>query len=258
MTSFILLPAEYSIDELEITNNIRLNGVPSENVTDNDLRSGTILDSIIMNDNGLFFKYGFEKNIDREMLNGIQLIKKSFTIFNSFQVIILKNKVIGLESKFSSKKEMKEIIDFIEHKIIKGSLGNNLEFEEDFLRSLHNYYEMHGFDIEPAHGNNKSIDRISGRGKTDITGTDFYDNYFDEPLKKVTIAFEGDSRKEVRISFNLKGVIRIYNQNLTPNQILAILRFVNSFINNPKSIKKRIDKSQKKLILFLKNKEESE
>lgn len=225
MSSYLLIPAKFErINEEEIIENIKKNCVPLGAKNGDEFRCGTLPTSILSSDNCIYFEYGFEKERYFEVLKDNNTIKKKFKVFNKFRIIILRNHLIAI-SKFKSNKDRDKVINFLEKKIIRGYLLDEIRFNERFLRKLPEKYEMHQFDFEPVTGNNYSIEIISVKGRTDIKHSEFAEKYFDEPLKSIKIAIEGENRKETEITFYRSGSIRIF-QKLEPVQILEVMKFI--------------------------------
>jgi hypothetical protein len=182
------------------------------------LKFGTIPESLTEIEGVLLFYYVIEYEEEYETIEGMKKIEPPPV--EKIPVAILHNNVLIIGH---SKKEFEDkVLSFVSEHIAPGYVLQNVEFEEEVLRSVvERYPDVLQLDLTPMDGR---IDKISciGRG---LTYSDFWRDYGDQPLIYVKARLV-DLPEEANVGFRKKGIITIYNRNFSIQQQIRVLKEV--------------------------------
>lgn len=181
------------------------------------LKYGTIPESFVEVEGALIFYYVIEYEAEYETIEGVKKVEPPPV--EKIPVAILDNVLVMGHSK---KEYEDRVLSFISEHIAPGYVLQNIEFEEEVLRTVvEKYPDVLQLDLTPMDGR---IDKISciGRG---LTESDFWRDYGDQPLIHVKVRLS-DLPEEANVGFRKKGVITIYNRNFSIQQQIRVLKEV--------------------------------
>ncbi len=117
------------------------------------------------------------------------------------------------QSRFREAFERDDLLSLIEHQFLEDISPETTEFSEEALRRIiSDANETLLAYLTPRE--RSKPERVSGKDR-DLPGTDFWDEYGDEPLDKIKVNVDGEE-KEIRVGFDKYGVVVLYKQSLNP------------------------------------------
>jgi len=216
MSSFVLV----RIPAMELSSEEFREKVNETSALKSEDRRGSLPDSLVEVKRSFSFDYGYEYTKEVEKLEGKEEIKAA----DKVRLVVTKN-FLAIEKR--NKDILEEIMTFFEKNFVKGRYQlETLEFDEKLLRAvIDKMPEVTKTSISPKKKGSRVIDELSATGRGNIVGSNFWETYGEEPLIAVKFSLEG-FMETPQIGFKKKGIITIYNRNLTRDQLTALVNYV--------------------------------
>jgi hypothetical protein len=184
-----------------------------------NLRSGTLPYTLEQIHNDLcYFIYACEENYDIETLEGTSEV----TFADKFTVAFLGNeytayqycnqnieqKILSVIGSVAGGRVQPEPIQFNEH-----SLHQVIDQSDSVRRA----------DVAP--NRKEGLDFVSGRDRTDLRRTDWWDQYLADPFEQIMVSLPTE-HVEFDVGFDDRGKIILYGRSIPINTQVKILQYI--------------------------------
>jgi hypothetical protein len=221
MPSFKIIPAPQ--DELETDDAEGVVGKLSIRDDVGDLRQGTLPGTFgRLSETVFWFKYGIQEEFEYPKLDetgtAVQL--------SEYPISFLENGFIAVKKADTDTTD--NLLSLLEKQFAPDVSLETVRFSGDALRTVINdASETIQAQITPK--DRSQPERVSGTDR-DLPATDFWDNYGDEPLRKIKVNVD-NQQKETRVGFDKYGVVILYEQSLTlEEQVEALNDLANTLL----------------------------
>ncbi|ELZ68563.1 hypothetical protein C457_11181 [Haloferax prahovense DSM 18310] len=165
----------------------------------------------------IWFKYGVQDEMEYNTLDGTGTTK----YLEEYVVAFLGNGFIAISNTDNETKD--DILSLIKHQFLQDISPETTEFSEEALRKIINDANETLLAYLAPRERSKP-ERVSGKDR-DLPGTDFWDDYGDEPLDKIKVNVDGEET-EIRVGFDKYGVVVLYKQSLNLSEQIEALRIL--------------------------------
>lgn len=180
-----------------------------------EFQRGTLPGTLGRSEEGpVWFKYGVQDELEYNTLDG----EGTTTYLEEHVVAFLGNGFIAISNTDNDTTD--DLLSLIKRQFLEDISPETTEFSEEALRRIiSDANETLLAYLTPRE--RSKPERVSGKDR-DLPGTDFWDEYGDEPLDKIKVNVDGEE-KEIRVGFDKYGVVVLYKQSLDlPEQVEAL------------------------------------
>jgi len=184
----------------------------------NQFKRGTLSGTLGRSDDGpIWFKYGVQDELQYNTLDGEGTAK----YLEEHVVAFLGNGFIAISNTDNDTTD--DLLSLIKHQFLSDISPETTEFSEEALRRIINDANETLLAYLTPRERSKP-ERVSGKDR-DLPGTDFWDEYGDEPLDKIKVNVDGEET-EIRVGFDKYGVVVLYKQSLDLSEQVEALRIL--------------------------------
>lgn len=205
-----------------------------------DLKEGTLPETFGRLDSDVvWFKYGSQEEFDYGKLDDTG----TATRLEEYVIAFLGNGYIVVSNEDNDTTE--NLLSLIEHQFTTGISLSTTRFSEDSLRQvIEEAPETLKAQITPT--DRSKPEKVSGEDRN-LPDTDFWEQYGDEPLKKIKVNVDGDET-EIRVGFDEYGIVILYKQKLSLEEQVAALRSLAekqfSWLISPENFQSTLSRSE--------------
>lgn len=182
-------------------------------------RKGIKPETLAFVDDGTYFEFGFEYDIEFPTVEGVSSAKT----YRPVKIILLRSNFLVIEALRAE--ELDIVKRFLESNFTPEVVIEPIPFDDQTLRSvIDNSQDVFEIDHSPFGKGMESVDHLKYSGRGGIIHSLVYEEHGDEPIERVKVKLK-EIPQQVRIAFNKKGTVTVI-QKLEPDELIPIIGII--------------------------------
>jgi hypothetical protein len=182
-------------------------------------RKGIKPETLTVVDDGTYFEFGFEYDIEFPTVEGVSSVKT----YRPVKIILLRSNFLAIEALRAE--ELDIVKRFLESNFTPEVVIEPIPFDDQTLMSvIDNSQDVFEIDHSPFGKGMETVDHLKYSGRGGITHSLVYEEHGDEPLERVKVKLK-EIPQQIRVTFNKKGTVTVI-QRSEPKELIPIIRVI--------------------------------